>query len=288
LLLIVTLNAIIVGGRRLVLSTLPWLMAGALIGAALNGFVFDWKSGAWTSAAAALSLGIYALAVGFNTNSNAARLRELKRELTAKSAALEQASLTDPLTGARNRRYVTHLMETSSQMAGSRRVAFALVDVDHFKAINDRHGHAAGDAVLRELAARLDALCAGRHELVRWGGEEFLLIVVGMDPAELPAFADALRQAVVARPFALPGGGALAVTVSTGLVARRGDDAAGLGAWQHDLGVADQALYRAKATGRDRWVMVELDAAAPTVGPADSLDSMVLNGVARLVAGGVV
>jgi diguanylate cyclase (GGDEF)-like protein len=165
-------------------------------------------------------------------------------------------------------------------------VAFALVDVDHFKAINDRHGHAAGDAVLRELAARLAALCAGRHELVRWGGEEFLLIVVGMDPAELPSFTEALRAAVVGRPFALPGGGEIEVTVSTGLIARRGDDAAGLAAWQHDLGVADEALYRAKAAGRDRCLIVELDAAAPKTGPADALDSMVSRGVARVIAGG--
>jgi diguanylate cyclase (GGDEF)-like protein len=284
--LTMAMNTILVGGRRLFVSALPWVAAGALAGSVLSGYAFDWRSGPWTSAAGVLYIVVYALVVSFSAHANATRLRALKRELTAKSAALEQASLTDPLTGARNRRYVTHLMETSSQMAGSRRVAFALVDVDHFKAINDRHGHAAGDAVLRELAARLDALCAGRHELVRWGGEEFLLILVGVDPTDLPAFTNALRAAVVGRPFTLPGGGAIAVTVSTGLVARRGDDAAGLAAWQHDLCVADEALYRAKAAGRDRWVMVELDAAAPMVGPADALDSMVSRRVARLVAGG--
>jgi len=159
----------------------------------------------------------------------------------------------DPLTGLYNRRYAVPRLGTMLQRARDRRLPLALMalDLDRFKAVNDTHGHAAGDAVLVEVAKRLSGALRGRDLLARSGGEEFWIAMPDTGAAEAATAAQALCQLVRANPVALPGGGGLIrVTISIGVAVSTGADRAdtldGL------LDRADSALYAAKAAGRDK------------------------------------
>jgi diguanylate cyclase (GGDEF)-like protein/PAS domain S-box-containing protein len=162
---------------------------------------------------------------------------------------LETLSLIDPLTGAGNRRYSE--IQLSSRLAEKKRyglpVGVLFVDVDRFKVVNDRHGHAAGDDVLRVVGKTLaNALRAGDF-LGRWGGEEFVVLVGGLDAQRLPQAGQRLR-ALVARS-SVPSVPGLEVTVSIGVTEARGDDTvASL------VARADALMYEAKKQGRDRVV----------------------------------
>ncbi|RVT90069.1 diguanylate cyclase [Rhodovarius crocodyli] len=169
-----------------------------------------------------------------------ARLRAAERLLHAQRALIEQAT-TDALTGLPNRR---RLLEEARRAPGA---ALALLDIDHFKAVNDTHGHDSGDAMLVALAERLkEAACFA----ARLGGEEFALLIP--DPEAAEALMEGLRQAVGATRVPLHPGLALSVTVSIGLALPR----AGAGIDQM-LREADLALYAAKRAGRDRVVLAE-------------------------------
>jgi diguanylate cyclase (GGDEF)-like protein/PAS domain S-box-containing protein len=162
---------------------------------------------------------------------------------------LETLSLIDPLTGAGNRRYSE--IQLNSRLAEKRRyglpVGLLFVDVDQFKAINDRYGHAAGDDVLRILGKTLaNGLRAGDF-LGRWGGEEFVVLVGGLDAHRLPEAAQRLRSLVSRSSVPeIPG---LGVTVSIGVTEARSDDTV-----ESLVGRADALMYEAKKQGRDRVV----------------------------------
>ena len=160
-------------------------------------------------------------------------------------------ALTDPLTNLYVRRYgeahLDELMERVNQDVAS--AAVLLFDVDHFKQVNDTHGHDAGDDVLRELAARTIKSVRSVDLAVRWGGEEFLVVMPETDLTNAAAVAERLRAAVAKDSFAIGSGGEkLAVTISVGVAAAiAGDD-------HRDrlLKRADDALYVAKSAGRNR------------------------------------
>ncbi|WP_373886806.1 diguanylate cyclase [Duganella sp. BJB1802] len=164
---------------------------------------------------------------------------------------LSVLATTDFLTGLPNRREFMRRLE--DEHARLRRdvggcAAVLLLDVDHFKRINDEHGHAAGDAVLRQLGA---ALREGQRQidvLGRIGGEEFALLLPGTAPAEAAVLAERLRQRVAQTPMGRGDGAALAVTVSIGIAALDGGEGGGEAALRR----ADQALYCAKRGGRNR------------------------------------
>ncbi len=163
------------------------------------------------------------------------------------------AVLTDPLSGCVNRRGFDQQLarELSRAQRAGAPVALVAVDVDHFKRINDQYGHAAGDAVIRDLGALLrDAARAG-DVVARVGGEEFVLVLPDADEAGAAAFARRLVDAVRARRFAaVPG---LGVTISAGVAAEaRVGDADAAEAFKAR---ADEALYAAKRGGRDRAVV---------------------------------
>jgi diguanylate cyclase (GGDEF)-like protein/hemerythrin-like metal-binding protein len=167
------------------------------------------------------------------------------RQMHVRLAQLERESLTDRLTGAWNRRYLELLM--ASELSRARRyrqpLSAILLDVDHFKRINDTFGHQAGDEVLRTLAALIRARIRAADALVRWGGEEFLLLMPYTSHRKAVEAAEELRGEVAAHAF--PGG--RRVTVSLGVVEYLPpEDADGL------FARADRALYRAKLGGRDR------------------------------------
>ena len=128
------------------------------------------------------------------------------------------------------------------------------IDIDHFKHINDAWGHAVGDAVLRELGAKLAELRRDSDITVRWGGEEFLLLLRDVDPADVLRIAQRLRQDIAAKAFADGRGGVLRLTCSIGFsmhpLAAHSDAAT----FDAAVELADLALYRAKYLGRDQCV----------------------------------
>jgi diguanylate cyclase (GGDEF)-like protein len=159
--------------------------------------------------------------------------------------ALVQQTLTDPLTGAYNRR---HLAQQLGQLARPGADVYGMnallaIDIDHFKTINDRHGHAAGDAVLVALVATLSARKRQSDMLFRTGGEEFVLLLPRTSALDAQQVAESLRARIAETPL-LPGH---PITVSVGV---------GVQQPQHQaddwLGAADRALYQAKHNGRNR------------------------------------
>jgi len=180
-------------------------------------------------------------------------------EARAARRELRDRSTTDELTGLPNRRGIEALLGALS-LPTATAVGLLLVDIDHFKAVNDQWGHAAGDEVLRCVAARL-----GRawplFTVARWGGEEFLAAGPVLDAGELLTVAERFRLAVADAPFTA-GGVTLRVTVSIGAaLGRRGEPESAA------VAAADEALYRAKEAGRNR-VMLSADdvTAVPAAG----------------------
>ncbi len=164
---------------------------------------------------------------------------------------LEKLSRTDPLTGLANRRALLESLERERQRSERQGRAFAVVllDIDHFKQFNDRHGHEVGDRVLVAVAGALRSGARALDEVARWGGEEFLVLLPDCDAAGAADLAARMRERV--RGLEIAGaGGPLEVTATFGVAARRaGEDADAL------LRRADGALYRGKEAGRDRVVV---------------------------------
>ncbi|SFT76593.1 sensor domain-containing diguanylate cyclase [Halomonas saccharevitans] len=165
-----------------------------------------------------------------------------------------RAAESDTLTGALNRRGLARWLEARAE---ARRLHLLMLDIDHFKRVNDAHGHPAGDALLRLLARRLRDALREEDALVRLGGEEFAVVVRGRDDASAVALAERLRRIVVATPFrlGLPGHGeglSLAVSISLGVALLPGASDAAERRLSLAMAWADEALYAAKQAGRDR------------------------------------
>jgi two-component system cell cycle response regulator len=177
----------------------------------------------------------------------AGRTTVLQQELVEQARRLETLVFEDPLTGLANRRSI--LTQLGGMVSGARRhgrpLSAAIVDIDHFKAINDRHGHQAGDSVLAAVAATVRGHLRAEDQLGRLGGEEFLALLPDADEAAAATAAEKLRLEV-ARLVCDHQGSALHVTVSAGVATWEGEPAEEL------LRRADDALYAAKGAGRDR------------------------------------
>ncbi|ADI13920.1 GGDEF domain-containing protein [Truepera radiovictrix] len=166
---------------------------------------------------------------------------------TERAAQLERQAFFDALTGVANRWRAEALLASrlADLRCGAPPFGVLVVDIDHFKGVNDRYGHGVGDAVLREVAAQLSRHVRSGDTLARWGGEEFVVLAPAAGEGELARLGERLRQAVAAAPLA-----GHAVTVSVGgACATRKDVAATL------IARADRALYRAKRAGRNRTVV---------------------------------
>lgn len=194
------------------------------------------------------------------------------RDITARRAMerqLERLASTDPLTGANNRRQFMARAAEEWERSGryDTPLSLLMIDIDRFKSINDTHGHAVGDAVLKAMVAEALAVLRTTDLLGRLGGEEFAILLPQTPPAAAAHTAERLRHALsrVATPT---DGGPLHFTVSIGLAARAGES----DSVEDCLKRADGALYRAKTEGRDR-VMVDPDAAAqgPTMAGEDAV-----------------
>lgn len=195
------------------------------------------------------SVGWYAArALGFAALS--ALLVVLVVQLARIDRRTDRAATTDPLTGVRNRLMFQEDLEREMARAEreGRRLALLVVDVDRFKAVNDVHGHAAGDAVLVEVASRLRECVRGGDLLVRMGGDEFVVLLVGLDDDE-QASAAASRIVEVMRPPFACAGTPLVAAVSVGVATYPGSAAGSDELLRH----ADRAMYAAKAAGGGRF-----------------------------------
>ncbi|MDM4768153.1 ligand-binding sensor domain-containing diguanylate cyclase [Pelomonas sp. SE-A7] len=208
-----------------------------------------------------------------------AELERLSAALAQKSRVLERASISDPLTGLHNRRFLAEHIDTA--LAASLRRArearlheaapppdcdtlFFLIDVDHFKRVNDQYGHAAGDAVLVQFGRRLQQLMRESDYVVRWGGEEFLAVARDTDRGRAAELAERIRCVVGDTPFELDDGRLLRVNCSIGFACMPfvADKPKALG-WQDAVKLADQALLGAKRSGRNAWVGLLATATTP-------------------------
>lgn len=182
------------------------------------------------------------------------RFVELNRSLLEAKAALERQAVTDSLTGVLNRRGI--LAKLEAELARSERqgqpLSVGLLDIDHFKAINDRYGHAAGDAVLCAVVDRAQAALRSYDSLGRFGGEEFLIVLPGLEVARAWPVLERVRLRVADGPVRVESQ-IIPVTVSLGGAAYQGGSVDAL------VRTADEALYRAKAQGRNQTVMTADD-----------------------------
>ncbi len=191
------------------------------------------------------------------------------RSRAGRARAAERLSVTDTLTGLRNRRYLQQTIardvavslrrHRNARMARERPsdadIVFLLLDIDHFKQVNDRLGHAAGDRLLVDLARVLEGVGRESDVTVRWGGEEFLVVGRFSDRAHAASQAERIRDAVESHVTRLPDGRELRVTCSIGFSAfpLSVDEPAAAG-WEEVVSLADLASYAAKRQGRNRWV----------------------------------
>ena len=179
--------------------------------------------------------------------SAALRTKELQDELRRRNAELDRVSRIDMLTNIYNRRHLDEHLRRA--ISGARRhgrtVGVLLVDIDHFKDVNDQYGHLAGDAVLKEVAARLQGAMRTEDALGRWGGEEFIAVLTDTPGESIGVLAERMRQVIAVKPFVLDDGTKIRVTVSIGHTAGT-EDAEVL------VHRSDDALYVAKEAGRNQ------------------------------------
>lgn len=185
------------------------------------------------------------------------RLRRSNRRLQVRNTRLRVASERDVLTGLANRRHVQSELAERSPQQGFDGTLF-LIDIDAFKQVNDRHGHAAGDAVLVEIARRLRLALRADDLLARWGGEEFLVIARGLVPDSIEALAQRMLDEIGGRAITLPGDVELAVTASIGFATFPLEPNALPLSWDDAIDLVDTAMYLAKAHGRNRAYGVRL------------------------------
>jgi len=197
-------------------------------------------------------------------------LRWHSLELQRKNLELQEISFTDVLTGIWNRRYMEEILTAEAgqvlrnyqrargndiRKLDHRDLVFIMVDMDFFKEVNDIYGHPAGDRLLQLVAQRLSTVVRKSDVLVRWGGEEFLIMTRSTDPSGTPAFCSRILEVIAAEPFDLGYGISVRKTCSVGWAAypwcRRAYESI---CAEESIELADAALYRAKTLGRNQGV----------------------------------
>ncbi len=195
-------------------------------------------------------------------------IQEAREALEVANEALRAQTITDPLTHLKNRRFLDlTLPEDLARAAQPRPVhaerrqerstedlVFLLVDLDRFKVINDTHGHAAGDEVLRQAAGVLKTAMRDSDALVRWGGEEFLLLARNVDRRDGGQIAERIRSLVATHPFEVGLRSPLHITCSVGFAPFPLEGSEGSLSWERVVDFADQCLYLVKRSGRNGWM----------------------------------
>lgn len=213
------------------------------------------------------------------------QLLDKNLELERAYQALEEVSLTDQLTGLRNRRFflrnvdadvalslrgydtAKHRALTDCDRLAANDLVFYMVDLDHFKHVNDRYGHAAGDSILVQMQERLREVFRESDYVIRWGGEEFLVLARATHRDDASLLAERMRRAVGERDFVLPDGELLRKTCSIGFACFPFLPAQPrLLSWSQVVELADQGLYIAKRSGRDAWAALHATGAHDATG----------------------
>jgi diguanylate cyclase (GGDEF)-like protein len=239
-----------------------------------------WQTWWFYLAAAAAGAGAVVLVVRWRIAALRRNNRELETLVLARTQELKQAnealrsqSLTDPLTGLRNRRYLGESLPEDiaqvnrihrslnlgfeARLTANTDILFLMVDIDHFKAINDEFGHRAGDAVLRQVAELLRLATRESDTAVRWGGEEFLVVARHTCRADAPIMAERIRSMVAEHLFDLGEEVHTHRTCSVGYASYPlSAKVPELFNWEQVVDLADQCLFAAKRSGRNAWVGV--------------------------------
>jgi len=179
------------------------------------------------------------------------RMRHTNRELARSNEELAVRSERDPLTGLANRRYFQREV-LRYQLEDRLQASLFLIDIDHFKRLNDSHGHAGGDAVLVAVAQRLRAAVREQDIVVRWGGEEFLVLVGTREPALTQALALRMLRELGGSPVALPQGQSVHITGSIGYASFPLPGGRAAPDWERAIDVVDGLMYQAKGHGRNQ------------------------------------
>ena len=176
------------------------------------------------------------------------RIVQLQSELLKAKKKLEIQSRTDPLTGVLNRRAILSQIggELSRAKRENTKISISILDLDHFKAINDTYGHLSGDAVLRECMHRVKLTIREYDSVGRFGGEEFIVVLPGANDTDAFSVAERIRLRIYEKAADVDGT-SISFTVSQGLATCNGDTTV-----DEMIAIADQALYRAKENGRNR------------------------------------
>ncbi len=245
-----------------------------------------WRT--WPALAGYLLLASLTIVAGFRWRLRRLQARTLvlenlvaarTHELAVANASLERLSITDPLTGLKNRRFLEFsiaedlarakrsIEEAKTDLAGdgpsdSAGIAFLLIDLDHFKHINDNCGHAAGDQALQQVSRILCAAVRESDTVVRWGGEEFLAVAAQTRWTDTQVLAERIRSHIESASFNLGNGSNSHFSCSIGFslwpLFPSDPDAVG---WQDVVELADRCLYAAKNSGRNAWVGVRVNPA---------------------------
>lgn len=173
-------------------------------------------------------------------------------------------AMEDPLTGLKNRRFVPTFMERESERlrrSGSSALIL-MIDIDHFKHLNDHWGHEAGDQALTQIATALSHCARNADVVARWGGEEFVIVCPQSDEHNVDAICSRICNRLRKTPIELPGKPFFFVTASIGAAVYT--PAASEESWTEVLARADGALYKVKRNGRDHWALAS-DSAEPKV-----------------------
>ena len=239
-----------------------WLLTCVAIGVVLATFPAAVSTAsvapatALEAAAISLSFGLILLRcvlLTYYATALRARMMRQTANLADQVRAVQELATHDRLTGALNRHAALPLLEDQVQMAQRKKTAsaVAMIDIDHFKAINDRHGHLAGDAILRQVVTTIEACVRPTDKLARYGGDEFLLLMPATALIDARHVVERLREAVARIDWqgSAPG---LQVSISIGVTEVAAKDSA-----ERALARADAALYDAKRGGRDAIVVAE-------------------------------
>ncbi|NDY93901.1 GGDEF domain-containing protein [Ideonella livida] len=236
---------------RLVGGTLMLLAATMALSLHLWPERHDWRVQASNLAYAALVMPLIAV-LAHRITRMTTRLRQQQAELQAALARLEELATRDELTRTHNRRHMTELLRAQQSLhrRNGAPLALALLDIDLFKAVNDHHGHAVGDEVLRAFSRLAQQGLRGHDLLARWGGEEFLVLLPHTSAEDALGVLNRLQEQLAGAAGAAEMPKGLCVSFSAGLVAVDPDEPL-----DQAIDRADQAMYRAKATGRARCVV---------------------------------
>jgi len=185
------------------------------------------------------------------------KLRSMAAELVRANEQLEKLSITDGLTELYNHRYLVQMLESefTRSLRYNRDLALLMIDIDHFKQVNDNYGHPCGDLILQEMASLLQNQVRSTDLVARYGGEEITILLPELGRSQALEVAEKLRREIESFSFMCEGK-SVKVTVSIGVAARRENH---IKSWKQLLNAADQALYLAKKSGRNKAVAYSKD-----------------------------